>query len=121
MSVYFASPQFVAQTDVARRFAVAGLKAARLYNDAMIKGDAAAREIVIPIFIKHTPVKDRGLYDRMVFQGIDPDGRIFRESVERDMQYYLASGQMQQAIDLDRLIDTRFTDHAVEVLGPYSP
>jgi len=118
-SFIWAGPHFVAQPDVARRFLVAALKAVRLYNDAFFKHDPQVREELIQIFIKHTPVKDRGLYDRMVFQGFDPDGRINRESVERDMQYYLATGQLQAPVDLDRLIDLRFADYAVAVLGPY--
>ncbi|HLH23229.1 MAG TPA: ABC transporter substrate-binding protein [Chloroflexota bacterium] len=118
-SFIWAGPHFVAQTDVAQRFMVAALKGVRLYNDAFFKNDAATREELIDIFTKYTPVKDRDLYNRMVFQGFDPDGRINRESVERDMAYYVATGQIPGPVDLDRLIDMRFADYAVSVLGPY--
>jgi NitT/TauT family transport system substrate-binding protein len=118
-SFIWAGPHFLAQTDVARRFMVAALKGVRLYNDAFFKNDPAVREEVIQVFLKHTPVKDRGLYDRMVFQGFDPDGRINRESVERDMAYYVATGQIPAPIDLNTMIDLSFADYAVQVLGPY--
>jgi len=118
-SFIWAGPQFVANTDVAERFMVAALKAVRLYNDAFFKNIPTAREEVIPIFIKYTPVKDRELYDRMVFQGFDPDGRIDRAIVQHDMDYYVATGQLPAPVDMDKLIDMRFADHAVQVLGPY--
>jgi NitT/TauT family transport system substrate-binding protein len=113
------SPQFAARTDVARRFMVAALKAFRLYNDAFFKNIAAAREEVIPIYIKHTPVKDRALYDRMVFQEFEPNGRINRESIEHDQAYFLAMGQQAAEVDLDRVIDQSFADYTVQQLGLY--
>jgi len=118
-SFIWAGPHFVANTDVAQRFMIGALKSIRLYNDAFFKNLPAARDEVIPIFIKYTPVKDRDLYDRMVFQGFDPDGRINRASIEHDMVYYVASGQIPGPVDLDKLIDLRFADYAVQVLGPY--
>jgi NitT/TauT family transport system substrate-binding protein len=118
-SFIWAGPQFIANTDVAQRFMLGAIKSVRLYNDAFFKNDQAAKDEVIPIFIKHTPVKERDLYDRMVFQGFDPDGRINRVVVEGDMNYYVATGQLPAPIDLDQLIDMRFADYAVQVLGPY--
>jgi hypothetical protein len=35
------------------------------------------------------------------------------------MRYYLETGQMQQPVDLDRLLDMRLQEQAVQVLGPY--
>ncbi len=118
-SLIWAAPQFVAQRDVAQRFMVAALKSVRLYNDAFVKRDPRAREQVIDVFLKYTPVKERDLYDRMVFQYLDPDGRINRESVANDLAYYLAAGHVTGPVDVDGLLDTRFTDYAVGVLGPY--
>jgi NitT/TauT family transport system substrate-binding protein len=119
-SVVWYAPQFAAQTDVARRFMVAAIKAARLYNDAFFKNDPRAREEAIPIFMKHTPVKDRALFDRMVFQGIDPDGRVNRESLEHDQAYFVASGRRQSPLDVSRLVDASFAVYAVQQLGPYA-
>jgi NitT/TauT family transport system substrate-binding protein len=118
-SFIWAGPHFLAQTDVAQRFMVAALKGVRLYNDAFFKNNAAAREAMIDIFTKATAVKDRDLYNRMVFQGFDPDGRINRDSVERDVAYYVATGQIPGPVEFDRLVDLRFADYAVSVLGPY--
>jgi NitT/TauT family transport system substrate-binding protein len=117
--VIWYSPQFAAQTPVARRFMVAALKSYRLYNDAFFKNLPAAREELIPILIGYTAVKDRDLYDRMVYQEFEPNGRINRESVERDQAYYLAMGQQQAPADLDRMIDQSFADAAVQQLGWY--
>ena len=118
-SLIWASPQFLAQPELVQRFAVALVRSIRVYNDGFIKGDPQVKAELVPMFIAHTPVKDPSLYDRMVFQGIDPDGRVNRESIEGDMRYYLATGQMPAPVDLDLLLDSRFTDYAVQVLGPY--
>ena len=119
IAVLWYSPDFTKQLDVAQRFMVAALRAIRIYNDAFFKSDPRAREIAIAALIKHTPVKDPSLYNRMTFQGYDPDGRINRESIARDQEYFLAAGLQQVALDLDQLIDARFAEHAVQVLGPY--
>jgi len=118
-ALIWAGPHFVAQPDVARRFMIAALRAVRLYNDAFFKNIPSAREEVIPIFIKHTPVKDRALYDRMVFQGLDPDGVVYRESIENDMRFYVETGQLQAPVDLNRVLEPRFAEEAVRALGPY--
>src|SRR5262249_37275373 len=69
--------------------------------------------------IEHTPVKERDLYDRMVFQGFDRDGRINGAVGEGAMAYYVATGQLPAPIDLDQLIDMVFADYAVQEIGPY--
>jgi len=118
-SLIWTAPQFLAQPELVQRFTVALLRSVRLYNDGFIKGDPRVKAELVPMFIAHTPVKDPSLYDRMVFQGIDPDGRVNRESIEGDMRYYVATGQLPAPVDLDQLLDSRFTDYAVQVLGPY--
>ena len=42
-------------------------------------------------------------------------------SIAADVQYYLGKGFIQQSVDVDKLIDPRFVDYAVQRLGPYRP
>jgi NitT/TauT family transport system substrate-binding protein len=107
------------RTDVARRTMVAYLKAVRDYNDGFVKGDAAKREAVISALAKHTPVKDRGLYERMVLPGLNPNGAVNAESIAADQEFFLSTGDQQQRVELNQLIDPQFADYAVQVLGRY--
>jgi NitT/TauT family transport system substrate-binding protein len=107
------------QPDVARRFMIAYLRGVRLYNDAFIKGDAAARQITVAALIQYTPVKDAALYDRMTMAGLNPDGRVNLASMNDDQDYWLASGAQQARIDVASLVDYSFADAAVQALGPY--
>ncbi|HEY7063305.1 MAG TPA: ABC transporter substrate-binding protein [Chloroflexota bacterium] len=115
-TVWLYGPSF-AQTEAAYRFMVANLRGARDFTDAFVYGrDKAA---VVDILAEHTPVKDKALYAKMGFNAMDPDGRIMPDRIAADVQYYLAKGFIQQAVDVGPLIDMRFVDYAVQRLGPY--
>jgi NitT/TauT family transport system substrate-binding protein len=107
------------QTDVARRFMVGYLKGVRDYNDGFVKRDPSKREAVISALVKHTPVKDRALYDRMVLPGLNPNGTMNTESLAADQDYFLSTGDQQQRVELSQLVDHQFADYAVQVLGRY--
>ena len=107
------------QAELGRRLMIAYLRGVRVYNDAFVKGDPAARQITIESLIQHTPVKDPALYDRMTMAGLNPDGRINLASIAEDQDYWLANGAQQTRIDLETLVDYSFVDAALQVLGPY--
>jgi NitT/TauT family transport system substrate-binding protein len=107
------------QPDVARRFMVAYLKAVRDYNDGFARGDTAKRERVIDTLIRHTPVRDRALYDRMAMPGLDPNGRVDRSSINDDQEFWLSRGTQHERVNLDSVIDYSFADAAVRTLGSY--
>ena len=98
---------------------VAYLKAVRYYNDAFARGDAAKRRQVVETLVRHTPVRDPDMYDRMAMPGLDPNGHLDRASIETDQEYWLASGTQQSRVDLDDVIDYSFADAATRALGPY--
>lgn len=107
------------QTDVARRAMVAYLRGVRDYNDAFVKGDPAKRAAAVAALVKHTPVKDAALYDRMVMPGLDPDGKVNVESLAADQEFFMATGYQQQRVEMSVLVDPQFAAYAVQVLGPY--
>ncbi len=111
------SGQFAAQTDLARRFMIGYLKGVRVYNDAFAKGEG--RSDVVRILIEHTAVKDPTAYERMHMAGLDPDGRIARESLQRDLDYFHQRGYYTGPVTLDDLIDSSFAEYAAQQLGPY--
>ncbi|HEY7060405.1 MAG TPA: ABC transporter substrate-binding protein [Chloroflexota bacterium] len=107
------------QTDVARRAMVAYLKGVRDYNDGFVKHDAAKREAVVNALVKHTLVKDRALYDRIVMPGLNPNGVVNTDSLAADQEFFLSTGDQQQRVPMDQIVDPQFADYAVQVLGRY--
>ena len=111
------SGQFAAQTDVARRFLVGYLKGVRVYNDAFVKGEG--RGEVVRILTESTAVRDPAAYERMNMAGLDPDGRIARQSLQLDMDYFHQMGYYTGPVTLNDLIDMSFAEYAAQQLGPY--
>jgi NitT/TauT family transport system substrate-binding protein len=107
-----------AQPEVGRRWMTAYVRALRFYNDAF-GPKQQGREEAIQILIKHTPVKDRAIYDRMKPPGLDPDGRMQLDAVRADLAFWERQGLVTEPVDLARVIDTSFQEHAVRQLGPY--
>lgn len=112
------SARFIhSQPEDARRFLTAYLKALRLYNDAVLKGQADRRE-VIEILSRTTGAEPAAL-DRAVLPGANPNGMLNVESLNLDQRYFLASGLQQRPLDLPASIDTQFTTYAITQLGEY--
>src|SRR5262249_22045176 len=103
--------------DVAQRFMVAHLKALRYIEDAFVKG--INRDDVVGLYIKHTPIKDPQLYDRMAPLYGETNARINLQAIVQDQQFFVRQGQQRQEIPPQAMVDTSFGEHAVQVLGPY--
>jgi NitT/TauT family transport system substrate-binding protein len=120
VAVLLYGPKFVEQTpDVARRFMLAYLKGARLYNDAFDKKDAAKRRDVIDVLMRKTTAKDAALFDKMVMPGIDPNGKVNIASLAEEQDYFVKKGSQKTKLDLSKVVDPQFADWAVRRLGPY--
>lgn len=111
------SDAFAAHTEVARRFMVAWMKAARFYNDALFH--AGDRSGFISIMSRYTPVTDPSAYEPMSFSAIDPDGNIHLDSLANLQDWYATHGYVPKAADLSSAVDSSFATYAVGVLGPY--
>jgi len=55
----------------------------------------------------------------MSFSEMDPDVRVGAESLEQLQQWYITHGYVATPADLTAVIDSRFADYAVSVLGAY--
>src|SRR5579884_1083847 len=118
VAVLLYSPEF-SRSDLGTKFMVAYLRAIRVYNDGFLKREPAAREKVIGSLTRHTPVKDRALYDQMELSALDPDGKMDLHSFDEQQDYFLATGTQQARVDLSQFIDLQHIESAAAQLGPY--
>src|SRR5581483_12178126 len=106
-SVVLFGPQFVKnKPEAARRWMVGFLRGVRDYNDALRKG--IRKDETIQLIMKHVPLRDAGLFDKMGFTALNPDGKLNVEGVRNDLQWFVDHGMTQQAPDLSQVIDTSF-------------
>jgi NitT/TauT family transport system substrate-binding protein len=108
-------PGIIKRPDVANRFMVAYLKAARFYNDAL--EGRASREELVGILTRNTSVKDPALYKTMVFPGIHPDGKLNTAGMAEDVAWWVAAGRMKTKVDLADIVDSSYAERAVKQLG----
>ncbi len=111
------SDPFGKNVDVARRFMIGYVKGLRDYNDAFAKGkDKAA---IIAILAKNTAQKDPAVYSKMEMSYLNPDGKLQLASMKMDFDYFKQMGYYTGKLELQSIVDTQFTDYAVQQLGPY--
>lgn len=72
---------------------------------------------VIDIMIKYTRTKDRGLYDRMHWGHVDPNGAIVRDSLRDQQDFFAKLGVVPKKVDIDAIIDERYLKAALEKIG----
>jgi ABC-type nitrate/sulfonate/bicarbonate transport system substrate-binding protein len=111
------------QPEAARRSMVAYLRGVRAYEDAFTKN--VDRAAVVDLLVDRLPVKDRGLYDRMLTDGtllyINPDGYAGVESIAWDQDWLVQQGLAHTKLDLGRVVDHQFVEYALARLGRYVP
>jgi NitT/TauT family transport system substrate-binding protein len=107
-------PGIIKRPDVADRFMVAYLKAARFYNAALT--GKASREELVQILTKHTSVKNPELYKTMVFPGIDPDGKLNTAGMAEDVKWWHANGRMKEEVKLSDIVDSSYAERAKKKL-----
>ncbi|GAA0614827.1 ABC transporter substrate-binding protein [Virgibacillus siamensis] len=119
IAMVLGSPKFVGENrDVALRFMAAYLKGVRDYNDVFVKGEGDKEEI-IKIMTEHTALKDPELWKKVGVTGLNPNGRMFVDDIERQYKMYKENGGIQGEVDLDKAIDTSLVEDVVEIIGEY--
>jgi len=109
-------PQFIRdQPEAAKRFAVAYLRGIRDYNQAFTTG--TGRDDVIQILTRYTTIKDPHVFETMTVPGLNPNGYLNKESIAATETFWQRLGLLQTTIDPDQLVDNRYVDYALEVLG----
>ncbi len=120
VAVVLYGPKFASNhPGLARRFMLAYLKGVRLYNDAFVKKDSAAKKEVVQILIHNTALKDPAVYDRVVVPGLNPNGRVNLESLNEQQTYFISKGSQRARVDMSKAVDNQYVDWAVQQLGVY--
>lgn len=107
------SPGF-AKTEAARRFMVAHLKAQREFMRLVQSGQPGE---VCRTVNKYTPAMPADCAG-VTFTGVDPNGTINVESLERYQNEWMQWGVMKEPADIRKSVNTEFVRNAVLVLGP---
>ncbi|MBI4320509.1 MAG: ABC transporter substrate-binding protein [Chloroflexi bacterium] len=117
-SVVLYAPSFIdKKLEAARRFMVAYIKGVRDYNDALVKN--IGKDAVITILTKYSTQKDPEVLKKLNPQPINPDGYVYPESIQKDMDFFVKRGDVKDPVNLKEAIDNRYVDYAIEKLGRY--
>ena len=103
--------------ETGERVIAAYIQGARDYLDALKKPEG--RSEMAEILMKYTPVKNRALYDRIVFAYADPDAGIDMAGLQ-DMANYYTGVLGSKPVDAKTLVDASFAQNALKRLGPYA-
>lgn len=104
--------------DVGNRFMVAYVRGLRDYNDAFGPNKKNRAEMV-NILTQFTSAKDPSLYDKISYDYMNPDGYVNAEAMDRDLDWYVQSSVVSNRPDLKMIVDNRYCDYAVQILGKY--
>ncbi len=119
-SVMVYGEDFIARKPAAaERFMVAYLRGIRDNYEAFF-GSGRGREAVVAALIKYTPVKDAALYEQMAVHHQNPDGYVPLDGLQQIADWSVASGYTQQPIDTSQLVDHRYLEGALAILGRYA-
>jgi NitT/TauT family transport system substrate-binding protein len=116
-AVLVISPRVAAQPDEVRRFLVAYLRGVRDYNDAFARG--MGRPEMVALLADQTTVKDPAAYDRMQMPSLDPDGRMAKQALQIDLDYFRQVGAYTGPLNIPDVIDESYLDAALREIGPY--
>ena len=110
------SPQFAAtRADVGVKYMIGLLKGARDFNKAFT--DGTDKEDILKILIKYTSVKDPALYDKMQVSALSGNGSLDPGNLQEQIDWLVKYGLVKNRVEASTLIDTTFTDRAVQEIG----
>ncbi len=125
IAVLLYGPEFIAKrAEVAHRYMLAYLRGVRFYNGAIKDGHFAGpnAEELIELLVRETRYKDPALYRKVVPNGCDPDGRVDRPSLDKDLAFYREQKFVDnELVGIGDVVDDSFVDRALKTLGPYKP
>jgi NitT/TauT family transport system substrate-binding protein len=117
-TVWMYSGKFIKERpDVARRFMLALVKAARA-----MQGDKYLDPDNIKAYLKYTPSTEDAIKSGTP-PFIDPDLKIYLDSIKNLEEVFRSEGwtDYTNVIPSDKMVDTSFADNAVKVLGTFKP
>lgn len=117
--IYYSGQWAREHPDDARRWMIAYVKGLRYYNQAF--KDPKVRDDVISILSAHTPIKDRAVYDKMIWPGLHPDGTVDTRTLLDYERWLVNERQVSQFLPPARFVDLSFAQYAARTLGPSPP
>jgi len=119
ISIVTYADAFARNTEAANRFMIAYLRGVREYHDGLFKG-LPNRAEVVQALIDHTAIKDPAVYDRIEQSYVNPNGHVLPSNLKEQQREFGELGLLEgPPVDLDRVIDMSYVEHALRVLGPY--
>jgi NitT/TauT family transport system substrate-binding protein len=118
IGVVAVGPKLVNDRDLSVRFLRAYTRGVRDYVKGLIQKDPATFDQVVPILIEHTAVKERALFEKAIPSGLKADPLPNVQSIVDDQDYFVASGVVQQKIDMSKYIDLSMIEQVIKELGP---
>lgn len=118
-AVLMYSPVFIEKYPLlTRNFMNAYVRALRDYNNAFEYGKG--KNEILAILAKYSS-GDAAAYAHVVPVGLDPNGRVNLRSLKDDARWFLEHGYLKKMPDLDLIVDFKYVEQSVGVLGPYVP
>jgi NitT/TauT family transport system substrate-binding protein len=115
--VVMLSPAFARdEPEAARRFMTAHLRGQRDYWRAFVR-DEGGRDDIIRILTQYTRIKDPAQYASLGWHGVDPNGALDARVLDEMQDYFVRVGSQADKLDLSRVVDLQYVNHAVERLG----
>lgn len=105
--------------DEARKYVAGYLKGARDYYDAFEQD--VGRDGVVEVLARESGYSPESVARDMVPERVNPDGRLNVDDIAADVKWFEDEKLLPRPIPMDRLIDYRFLDAALEELGRYRP
>jgi ABC-type nitrate/sulfonate/bicarbonate transport system substrate-binding protein len=109
--------EFTDKPKLGEAFMVAYMRGVRAYNDAIFGGRDKDRVVQIIAQESNTPV---ALVAKSHPSGLDPEQRLDVPYLKRLQDFYVGRHLLPRPVDVTKLVDTSFADHARAQLGPYA-
>jgi len=113
--IYYNTGWARAHPEDARRWMIAYVKALRYYNEALRTREV--RDDVIGIMTARTSIKDRAVWEKMIWPGLNPDGAVAVRGLLDYERWLLNGRQISEFVPAARFLDPSYVEHAVDILG----
>jgi len=116
----FYSDHFIRnRTVLAEKFMVGFLKGQRYFYDAVVKKKESL-DSVVDLVAKFSRTADRKLL-RLGLNGTEltPNGEMDLKEIQDDQDWYFQKGLIKTKVDVNKMVDLRFLQSAVQTLGIY--
>jgi len=116
----FYSDAFIrSRPTVAEKFMAGFLKGQRYFYDVVVKKKESL-DIVVDIVAKYSRAGDRKLLRLgLSVTELTPNGEMDLKEIQDDQDWYFQKGLIKTKIDVNKMVDLRFLQSAVQILGMY--